>query len=183
MVMVSMSASTGSLQRPDALRALRPTDVHHGWMPFKREPRDQSARAARVAFFLLPGFGMLSYAAATECLQAVNQTAGEQLYEWFNVSPDGDAAYASNGNALQCESDVRGAEAFDYVFVCASACYARSTASRSRTILRSGFCTPTSARGPPAAPRDHLRLRVQEPKRFLEGLSRRVWRFAATGSR
>jgi transcriptional regulator GlxA family with amidase domain len=73
-----------------------------------------------VAFLLLSDFAMIAYASAIEALRAANQVAAAELYNWYNISPDGNPVIASNGVAFQCQYDTRTGETFDYVFVCAS---------------------------------------------------------------
>lgn len=53
-----------------------------------------------VGFLLLPGYALMSYAAAVEPLRAANLLSGRPLYRWWTVSPDDGAAPASNGIAV-----------------------------------------------------------------------------------
>jgi transcriptional regulator GlxA family with amidase domain len=73
-----------------------------------------------VGFLLIPGFALLSYAAAVEPLRAANQLAGRTLYRWWHTTPAGKAATASNGAAvltdLEFGSDARD---LDLMLVCA----------------------------------------------------------------
>ena len=73
-----------------------------------------------VGFLLVPGYALLSYAAAVEPLRAANQLAGKPLYRWCHATPSGKAAIASNGVAvltdLKFGSDVRD---LDLMLVCA----------------------------------------------------------------
>jgi transcriptional regulator GlxA family with amidase domain len=78
------------------------------------------SETASVAFFVLPGFAMLAYAAATDSLRAANDVHGAQLYRWTNVGVRRCNAEASNGATINCDADVFSTERFDYVFVCAS---------------------------------------------------------------
>lgn len=50
-----------------------------------------------MAFLLLPGFALVSYACAIEPLRAANVLAQKSLYRWRHVTPDGGPAQASNG--------------------------------------------------------------------------------------
>ena len=73
-----------------------------------------------VGFVLVPGFPLMSYAAAIEPLRAANQLSGRSLYRWWHGSPDGDAVYASNHIAIL--PDVKTGDASleaARVFVCA----------------------------------------------------------------
>ena len=51
----------------------------------------------RVAFFLIPQFSMMAFAAAIEPLRSANRTSGKTLFEWLLVSADGTPVTASNG--------------------------------------------------------------------------------------
>ena len=74
----------------------------------------------RIGFLLIPGFALMSYAAAIEPLRAANVLAGRQLYAWCHVSIDGAPVAASNGASVGADYRV-GAAAIDVdtVFVCA----------------------------------------------------------------
>ena len=89
-----------------------------------RDPQARHTQGAQppinVAFFVLPGFAMLAYAAATDSLRAANEVHGTELYRWTNVSTAIIDTDASNGAAVCCQMDVLSYERFDYVFVCAS---------------------------------------------------------------
>jgi transcriptional regulator GlxA family with amidase domain len=50
----------------------------------------------RFGFFLVPGFSMLSLAAALEPLRMANAQAGDELYQWEFLSWDGSSVSASN---------------------------------------------------------------------------------------
>jgi len=76
--------------------------------------------ASKVAFFILPGFNMLAYAAAIDCLRVANEVQGTDLYQWTNVSLRAGGLSASNGISVHCAGDIRAPDRFDYVFVCAS---------------------------------------------------------------
>jgi transcriptional regulator GlxA family with amidase domain len=121
-----MVQTMGALSAVRSAKAPRPLPPGGAWnpmearMPFRAAQVPVAQKPARVAFLLLSGFAMLSYAVATECLRAANQVRGARLYEWFNVSPDGESVTASNGLAFHCDFDTQSAEPFDYVFVCAS---------------------------------------------------------------
>lgn len=53
-----------------------------------------------VGFLLIPGFALMSYAAAIEPLRAANQLAGKVLYRWWHAAPGDKPAIASNGAAV-----------------------------------------------------------------------------------
>tara|TARA_B100000768_G_C10911635_1_gene221886 strand:+ start:283 stop:519 length:237 start_codon:yes stop_codon:yes gene_type:complete len=50
----------------------------------------------RFGFFLVPGFSMLSLAAAVEPLRMANAQAGDELYQWEFLCWDGLPIHASN---------------------------------------------------------------------------------------
>jgi transcriptional regulator GlxA family with amidase domain len=55
---------------------------------------------ATIGFLLVPGFALMSYAAAVEPLRAANQLAGRNLYRWWHASLGDKPAVASNGAAV-----------------------------------------------------------------------------------
>ncbi|GJD54771.1 HTH-type transcriptional regulator CdhR [Methylobacterium dankookense] len=69
---------------------------------------------------LVPGFALMSYAAAVEPLRAANVLSGRPLYDWWHAAPGGGEARASNGLAILTDvavgAPVPGTER---VFVCA----------------------------------------------------------------
>jgi transcriptional regulator GlxA family with amidase domain len=73
-----------------------------------------------VGFLLVPGFALMSYAAAVEPLRAANQLAGKVLYRWWQTAPGDKPAIASNGAAVLPDfkfgSDVG---SLDLLLVCA----------------------------------------------------------------
>jgi transcriptional regulator GlxA family with amidase domain len=73
-----------------------------------------------VGFVLIPGFALLSYAAAIEPLRAANHLAGKGLYRWWHAAPGNKPAIASNGTAILPDF-ATGTEpgATDLVLVCA----------------------------------------------------------------
>jgi transcriptional regulator GlxA family with amidase domain len=73
-----------------------------------------------VGFLLIPGFALLSYAAAIEPLRAANQLAGRALYKWWHAAPGDQPAMASNGVAVVPEVKLAtDAAPADLVLVCA----------------------------------------------------------------
>lgn len=55
----------------------------------------------RFGFLTLPNYSMIACANAIEVLRMANRIAGGPLYEWQVVTPDAEAASASNGMAMQ----------------------------------------------------------------------------------
>lgn len=73
-----------------------------------------------VGFLLVPAFSLMSYAAAIEPLRAANTIAGKALYRWHHVTPNDEAATASNGAAFFPDSKVNEPlPEFDLLLVCA----------------------------------------------------------------
>jgi len=65
-----------------------------------KEVRGAVPAIESVGFLLIPGFALLSYAAAVEPLRAANQLAGKTLYRWWHAAPGDKPAIASNGAAV-----------------------------------------------------------------------------------
>ena len=72
-----------------------------------------------VGFLLIPGFALMSYAAAVEPLRAANQLSGKTLYRWWHAAPGRGPVAASNGVAIIPDFTPRDAAAAELVFVCA----------------------------------------------------------------
>ena len=73
----------------------------------------------QVGFLLIPGFGLLSYAAALEPLRGANDLSGWERYRWHHLSPDGKPTRASNGVIVSPDLRLEEAEQLDLLFVCA----------------------------------------------------------------
>jgi len=80
----------------------------------------QQASTARVGFLLLPGFGLLSYAAALEPLRQANRLSGRALYSWSHLSLDGKSVIASSGTEIAVDHEVGVQHRFDIVIICAA---------------------------------------------------------------
>lgn len=73
-----------------------------------------------VGFLLVPGFPLMSYAAAVEPMRAANQLCGQPLYRWWHASPDDRPVSASNGVAILPDVQIGDPDlAASRVFVCA----------------------------------------------------------------
>lgn len=72
-----------------------------------------------VGFLLVPGFALMSYAAAVEPLRAANLISGHDLYRWWHASPGGEPVTASNGVAIIPDVNVGTKRDADIMFVCA----------------------------------------------------------------
>jgi transcriptional regulator GlxA family with amidase domain len=72
-----------------------------------------------VGFILIPNFGLMSYASATEPLRAANLLSGIPLYETVNLSADGKPVSSSSGILVDCKPVSGYGERCHIVFVCA----------------------------------------------------------------
>ncbi|MER9599066.1 GlxA family transcriptional regulator [Mesorhizobium sp. M0244] len=64
---------------------------------------DQTNRLTQsIAFLLLPGFSLMSYASAAEPLRAANLLAGQALYDVRPISMGGTAVTSSSGAVIPC---------------------------------------------------------------------------------
>jgi transcriptional regulator GlxA family with amidase domain len=77
------------------------------------------ARHRRIGFLLVPDFAMIAYSCAMEPYRAANTLAGETLYAWTHVSPDGRPVLASNGLAIVPDHGLDVPLDVDDLFVCA----------------------------------------------------------------
>lgn len=76
--------------------------------------------ARTVGFVLVPGFPLMSYAAAVEPLRAANTLSGQSLYRWWHAAPGNGAVQASNGMAVLPDIAIGEADLdADWVLVCA----------------------------------------------------------------
>jgi transcriptional regulator GlxA family with amidase domain len=73
-----------------------------------------------VAFLLIPGFALMSYAAAVEPLRAANVLSGRELYRWIHVAPQPGPVAASNGVAIVPDHSIHDAFEADLILVCAA---------------------------------------------------------------
>jgi len=72
-----------------------------------------------VGFLLIPGFALMSYAAALEPLRAANLISGRTLYRWWHAAPQGKPVTASNGVAIIPDIGIGTERNADMLFVCA----------------------------------------------------------------
>src|SRR4026209_2481831 len=80
----------------------------------KNEPPPQT-----VGFLLVPGFALMSYAAAIEPLRAANLLSGKKLYRRWHAAPAGRPVTASNGLAIIPDYGTSADREAHKVFVCA----------------------------------------------------------------
>jgi len=81
--------------------------------------RQVQASAQSVGFLLVPGFALMSYAAAIEPLRAANLISGKPLYRWWLAAPGGKPVMASNGLAIIPDVGAGSDRDVDMLFVCA----------------------------------------------------------------
>ncbi len=88
----------------------------------------RSEQPIRIAFFLVPHFSMMSFAAAIEPLRSANRASGRALFEWLLASADGAPVTASNGipvgvrgtlEEVASGADGKAKARLDMVIVCA----------------------------------------------------------------
>ena len=82
-------------------------------------PSVAANRTQTIAFLLIDGFALMSYAAATEPLRAANLLSGRPLYRWRHVAVGGASVEASNGVQVLADQQVGDKAAIDTVMVCA----------------------------------------------------------------
>ena len=116
------------------------------------------ARAQSVGFLLVPGFALMSYAAAVEPLRAANLISGKPLYRWWHAAPGGKPVMASNGLAIIPDIGVGTDRDVDMLFVCAGG----NPADLQR---QAGVCLAPQARPPRRDHRRHLRRTVHSRPR------------------
>src|SRR4029077_18419233 len=71
-----------------------------------------------IGFLLVPGFALMSYAAAIEPLRAANLISGKTLYRWWHAAPGGKPVMASNGLAIIPDAGEGTHRDADTLFVC-----------------------------------------------------------------
>ena len=81
--------------------------------------RQVQVSAQSVGFLLVPGFALMSYAAAIEPLRAANLISGKPLYRWWHAAPGGKPVMASNGLAIIPDVGAGSDRDVDMLFVCA----------------------------------------------------------------
>ncbi len=73
----------------------------------------------RVAFFLCPGYGAISFVCAAEVLRAASNFSGKKLYDWRVISAEGGLVPASNGIETLTEKGPDSPADFDLLIICA----------------------------------------------------------------
>src|SRR5437879_5488599 len=72
-----------------------------------------------MAFFLVPQFSMMAFAAAIEPLRSANRMTGRPLFEWLLVSVDGSPVMASNGIQIAVQGPLDQLSNIDVAIACA----------------------------------------------------------------
>ena len=105
-----------------------------------------------MGFLLVPGFALMSYAAAIEPLRAANLLSGRELYRWWHAAPGGKPVTASNGVAIIPDCGTNTEREADMVFVCAGGNPAtfddKSTFAWLRRLARKGVTIGGISGGP-----------------------------------
>ncbi|HEX5209718.1 MAG TPA: GlxA family transcriptional regulator [Steroidobacteraceae bacterium] len=78
-----------------------------------------SDKPYRIAFFLVPRFSMMAFAAGIEPLRSANRLSGTRLFEWHLVSADGSPVEASNGISVATQGPLAQLDKIDMIIVCA----------------------------------------------------------------
>ncbi len=78
------------------------------------------SKPIRFGFLILPGFSLMALSAASEPLRAANRLAANSLYEWYLISPSGEAVASSSGFRLQPDGGLDLPVPFDAIVVVAS---------------------------------------------------------------
>ncbi len=73
----------------------------------------------RLAYLLIDGFALMSYAPVVEPFRAANRLGGKTRYSWRHYSVTGAPAKASNGVELSVDGAVTAMDKADIIFVCA----------------------------------------------------------------
>ncbi len=78
---------------------------------------DAPAVPHKIGFVLLKNFTMISFASAIEPLRMANQFTGQELYDWYTLTEDGQPVSASDGISITPDSDFAGAPELDTVIL------------------------------------------------------------------
>lgn len=80
---------------------------------------DSSGKPVKVAFFLVPHFSMMAFAACIEPLRSANRLSAKRLFDWQLISADGGPVEASNGIAVATHGSLAELGKTDMVIICA----------------------------------------------------------------
>ncbi|MFO1089249.1 MAG: GlxA family transcriptional regulator [Hyphomicrobiales bacterium] len=105
-----------------------------------------------IGFLLVPGFALMSYAAAVEPLRAANVISGRTLYRWVAITVDGRPATSSAGAIVPSDTQVGDRIDLDMLIVCAAGNPAefrdRATFAWLRSLARKGLRIAGVSGGP-----------------------------------
>jgi transcriptional regulator GlxA family with amidase domain len=82
-----------------------------------KSPESDAMRV--VGYLLVPGFALMSYAAALEPLRAANTLSERTLYRWVHLTADGQPSPSSAGVAIAADRPALDAAGLDAVVICA----------------------------------------------------------------
>lgn len=97
---------------------------------------DAGLEGVHVGFLLLRDYSMVAFANALETLRMANYISRRGLYRWSVVTPDGEAAIASNGLSLACTGGHEALLDCDLVFVCGGTDVRAAVTETTRRLLR-----------------------------------------------
>jgi AraC family transcriptional regulator, glycine betaine-responsive activator len=72
----------------------------------------------RIGFLTLPDYSLIAFGNAVDPLRMANRLSGSELFAWSVVTPDGNAARASNGLTIAPTIALKQAGPLDMLFVC-----------------------------------------------------------------
>ncbi|MCD8513867.1 MAG: GlxA family transcriptional regulator [Nitrincola sp.] len=75
-------------------------------------------KTVTIGFLLMNNFTLISLASAIEPLRMANQLSGEELYQWFTLSPRGVQVQASDGLTVTPDAAMEEQLKLDIVIVC-----------------------------------------------------------------
>ncbi|NMF87298.1 GlxA family transcriptional regulator [Aromatoleum petrolei] len=112
------------------------------------------ARPTRIGFLLLDNFTLIAHSSAIEPLRMANHLSGEEHYQWFTLSENGDPVRASDGQRILPDAPMDDAHDLDIVIVCGGVAQQQAIrkshlsflqAQARRGALIGGVCTGTWA--------------------------------------
>ena len=105
--------------------------------PGPSAPRQQTADAPRrFVFLLLPGFTLLPFAGALDCLRIANRMADRPLFAWRLAGDGGQPVACSAGPAFAVDMDLTETDRDDTIIVCGGIDVAEATSKRVLNWLR-----------------------------------------------
>ncbi len=78
----------------------------------------QPSKTVTIGFLLMNNFTLISLASAIEPLRMANQLSGEELFQWFTLSPSGIQVQASDGLTVTPDAAMEEPLNLDIVIVC-----------------------------------------------------------------